>query len=161
MAHLLSGLNKLKRSGLREPDVDSHVDILQVLADSYLVNQVIPAKLLILDMGMVVTCGGGLFLMDLDGLTLFPIAWTIGTIDGGQRFCPPLTLCAFLSLSWRIPVYCLQSFHLAAGAKDPLVAALPVSSELRRGGSGGTAGVGASAVLFSRSAACATRRGFC
>lgn len=59
VAHLLSGLNKLKRSGLREPDVDSHVDILQVLADSYLVNQVIPAKLLILDMGMV-TCGSGL-----------------------------------------------------------------------------------------------------
>jgi hypothetical protein len=57
VAHLLSGLNKLKRSGLREPDVDSHVDILQVLADSYLVNQVIPGKLLILDMGMV-TCGG-------------------------------------------------------------------------------------------------------
>ena len=53
----LSGLNKLKRSGLREPDVDSHVDILQVLADSYLVNQVTPGKLLILDMGMV-TCGG-------------------------------------------------------------------------------------------------------
>ena len=58
VAHLLSALNKLKRSGLREPDVDCHVDILQVLADSYLVNQVIPAKLLILDMGMVVTCGG-------------------------------------------------------------------------------------------------------
>ena len=52
VAHLLSGLNKLKRSGLREPDVDSHVDILQVLADSYLVNQLIPAKLLILDLGM-------------------------------------------------------------------------------------------------------------
>lgn len=47
VAHLLCALNKLKRSGLREPDVDAHVEILQTLADNYLVQgKMIPAKLL-------------------------------------------------------------------------------------------------------------------
>ena len=47
VAHLLCALNKLKRSGLREPDVDAHVEILQALADNYLVQgNMIPAKLL-------------------------------------------------------------------------------------------------------------------
>ena len=47
VAHVLCALNKLKRSGLREPDVDAHVEILQTLADNYLVQgKMIPAKLL-------------------------------------------------------------------------------------------------------------------
>ena len=45
--HLLSALNSLRRSGLREPDVDAHVEILQTLADSSLVDgKVIPATML-------------------------------------------------------------------------------------------------------------------
>ena len=46
MAKLVLELNRLKRSNLREPDVDAHVEILQGLCDQHLMGEGMAAKLL-------------------------------------------------------------------------------------------------------------------
>ncbi|CAJ1353350.1 unnamed protein product [Effrenium voratum] len=65
VAHLVSALNSLRRSGLQEPDVDAHVEILQSLADHHLVEgKVVPAKMLA---PVVYHC---LFLLGCEGVDL-------------------------------------------------------------------------------------------
>eukprot|EP00930_Biecheleria_cincta_P042397 TRINITY_DN29176_c0_g1_i1.p1 TRINITY_DN29176_c0_g1~~TRINITY_DN29176_c0_g1_i1.p1 ORF type:complete len:3801 (-),score=763.37 TRINITY_DN29176_c0_g1_i1:725-11332(-) len=67
VAHLTSALNTLRRSGLREPDADAHVEVLQTLADHHLLSgdsEAVPASLL------QPLLAHGLFVLGLEGVDL-------------------------------------------------------------------------------------------